>query len=306
MSSNKKQKVDDTSPTSIVEAKAFTVATCPDAPDEALRRNGKAPISAPLLSSHADVASHEEFGKDEKLLNDFLKLHPMLSLEAMSSRGLQLFSNLIAKAKVSSSSLPVVGKSHDDLFLSPPMTSVGERECVNGSKCIANFIATVRYGPKNEYGFVCKEFLLPQQFEDFKNGKGLPTRRNKCLLCTRYLLNFVYILARTDPSFKLDELKIPIQNFQNECEPCLKDSTFAEVSELPKNTSPTNCKDGYRSSAMLFVDEEFANTRSGRDGPLAELMWRPVVRFCSSDYKYTKTSNGPQITQVNIGFDADF
>lgn len=302
MSASKKQK-SDTSPTSVVGA--FTTATCPDGPDAALGRNGARPTDAPLLSSHADVGMHEEYAKDEKLLNEFLKLHPMLSLEAMSSRGLQLFSNLISKTKISTKCLPVVGKSHDDLFLAPALVSVGERECVNGSKCIANFLATMRYGPNSEYGFVCKEFLLPKQLEDFKNGKGLPARRNKCLLCTRYLLNFVYILARTDPSFKLDDLKIPIQNFQNECEPCANEP-LADVSDLPMNTSQTNCKDGYRSSAMLFVDEEFANTASGREGPLSELLWKPVVRFASTDYKYVKTADGPRIVQVNIGFSQDF
>ena len=89
-------------------------------------------------------------------------------------------------------------KSHDDVILamkhshvllcarSPPSTSIGERECVCGPRCLATFIAKVRYGPANDKGFVCKEFLLPQQHADFLAGKGLPAQRQKCLLCTRY------------------------------------------------------------------------------------------------------------------------
>lgn len=69
---------------------------------------------------------------------------------------------------------------------SPPCESIGERPCANGDRCLARFIAQVRYGTDTDKAFVCKEFLLPEQYEDFKAGKGLPTRRSKCLLCARY------------------------------------------------------------------------------------------------------------------------
>lgn len=89
-----------------------------------------------------------------------------------------------------------MSKSHDDLFLSRPNKSIGERECVCGSKCLAMFIARMRYGPENGKGFVCKEFLLPQQYKAFLEGNGCPAQRQKCLLCMRYFLNYVYILVR--------------------------------------------------------------------------------------------------------------
>tara|TARA_Y100000389_G_C17376332_1_gene471855 strand:- start:167 stop:319 length:153 start_codon:yes stop_codon:yes gene_type:complete len=44
----------------------------------------------------------------------------------------------------------------------------------------------VRYGGDTDKAFVCKEFLLPEQYASFLAGKGLPPRRGKCLLCTRY------------------------------------------------------------------------------------------------------------------------
>ena len=71
---------------------------------------------------------------------------------------------------------------------SPANHSIGERDCVCGTRCLAMFIARVRYGPDNTKGFVCKEFLLPDQHRDFLAGKGCPPQRQKCLLCSRYFL----------------------------------------------------------------------------------------------------------------------
>lgn len=82
--------------------------------------------------------------------------------------------------------LPVVTKQHDDKFLTSACEAIGERPCVNGERCLARFIAQVRYGVDTKMAFTCKEFLLPQQYEEFKAGGGLPLRRGKCLLCTRY------------------------------------------------------------------------------------------------------------------------
>lgn len=96
-------------------------------------------------------------------------------------------------------------KSHDDKFLSRPNTSIGERECVCGPKCLSMFIARIRYGPENDKGFVCKEFLLPDQYNDFLEGKGCTPQRQKCLLCMRYFLNYTYILVR----FHLNACSIP-------------------------------------------------------------------------------------------------
>lgn len=97
-----------------------------------------------------------------------------------------MLSTMFGKVALQTSELPVVKKSHDDLFLSKAIQEIGERPCANGERCLARFIAQVRYGPETDKAFVCKEFLLPEQYENFKAGKGLPTRRAKCLLCARY------------------------------------------------------------------------------------------------------------------------
>lgn len=78
----------------------------------------------------------------------------------------------------------------------PPLENIGERACVNGNRCIAQFIAQIRYGPGTDMAFTCKEFLLPEQHKTFLAGGGLPHRRSKCLLCARYFLTYTYILVR--------------------------------------------------------------------------------------------------------------
>lgn len=119
----------------------------------------------------------------------------MRSLEGCAVKTMQLVSEMMNKAHIAVPELPVIPKSHDDLFLSPAKSSIGERECVCGQRCLCNFIAKVRYGPETDKGFVCKEFLLPQQHADFLDGKGLPALRGKCLVCLRYFVNYLYILV---------------------------------------------------------------------------------------------------------------
>ena len=80
---------------------------------------------------------------------------------------------------------------------SPANTSIGERSCVCGTKCLANFIAKIRYGPNTDKGFTCKEYLIPQQYADFLEGKGLPSVQQKCLLCHRYWLVRAYSYKST-------------------------------------------------------------------------------------------------------------
>lgn len=86
-------------------------------------------------------------------------------------------------------------------MLVPPNTSIGERPCVNGERCLARFVAQVRYGPETDMAFTCKEFLLPQQQADFKAGKGLPARQGKCLMCCRYFTVSNSSIAFAKPRF---------------------------------------------------------------------------------------------------------
>ena len=123
----------------------------------------------------------------------------MLSLEATSQKTLQLMSNLFQKASIKTKDLPVVTKSHDDHFLRPANKQIGERECICGERCLANWMAQIRYGEYNHHQFTCVEFLLPDAYQRFLNGKGVPAQRGKCLLCTRYFQNYTYLLAQHRP-----------------------------------------------------------------------------------------------------------
>ena len=108
---------------------------------------------------------------------------------------MQLVAGMLEKAHVHIPDLEEVGKTHDDQFLCPANASIGERSCVCGERCLANHMAKIRYGPDTKKGFVCKEYLLPSQLKDFLGGNGLPKIQQKCLLCSRYWLNYIYILV---------------------------------------------------------------------------------------------------------------
>jgi hypothetical protein len=263
-----------------------------------------------LLNNASSIGIEENYSNDEIQLNNFLKLHPMLSMEATSQRTLQLMAGMIEKKNIVSTDLPVIPKSHDDLFLRPANEAIGERACLNGDMCIAKFIAHIRYGIDSPYAFTCTEFLLPDAHKAFLNGRGLPQRRGKCLLCIRYFQNYIYLLARTDPAFKIEDTPLSLQIFCNACaEPPKAAVPEREVREelrasalcTPTHTSPVSSSDGYTPDAMLFVDELFANTRVARETALGNLLWRPCVRFCSTHYKYLMDEDGtPRIIQVGI------
>jgi len=119
--------------------------------------------------------------------------------EATSQRTLQMLSTMFEKVALQTTELPVVTKSYEDKFLSPPCESIGERPCANGDRCLARFIAQVRYGTDTDKAFVCKEFLLPSQYDDFKAGRGLPSRRAKCVMCSRYFQVHATRFSRRSP-----------------------------------------------------------------------------------------------------------
>ena len=281
---------------------------------------GKVPVPAPvpaspptfqstsLVSEKSGIGADEAYSKDEEQLNNFLKLHPMLSLEATSQRTLQMLATMFEKASIQSVDLPIVTKRHDDLFLAPANENIGERPCVNGERCLANFIAKMRYGVNTDKAFTCKEFLLPTQYQEFRDGHGLPQRKGKCLLCCRYFTNYVYLLARSDPAFKVGQSPLGMQVFCNPvthvpARPGDEADMQEAASQLPTHVCSVSATDGYRPEATLFVDEDWMALRSAREGNLKQLLFKPVVRFCSTHYQYVKDSDGLRIVQVGIGAD---
>jgi hypothetical protein len=76
---------------------------------------------------------------------------------------------------------------------------------------------------------------------------------------------------------------------------------MSDASSIPTHCSQVSCPDGYKSHAMLFVDEGFADMASQRNTNLTALSFKPVVRFCSSHYRYVGEGETSRIVQVNIG-----
>ena len=267
------------------------VSKPPDAPPPPLPRDDNEHLH--MLQSDAGIDADESYGEQERALSSYLKLHPVLSLESTSHKTMQLMADLIKDVSIPTRELEIVPKSHDDLFLAPPNLEVNERPCCLGNRCIAVWLARWRYGDDTDCAFICKEFLLPSQLKKFNEKGALPSPPGKCLLCTRYVQNYIYRCARADPTFKPDA-KIPLQAFGN--------SLGVECGDnVPTHASAVHDVDGYRSEALLFVDEAWAETAAAR-GEMSSLLWRPVVRFCSSHYHYVKDASGlPRMLQRNIG-----
>jgi hypothetical protein len=285
----------------------------PSMPFQRRSASGTAPQ---LLDSVSGIGMDEAYSIDEKQLNEFIRLHPMLSMEACSRKTLQIVANAFDKAAIRVPDVPVVPKSHDDSYLRAANPQIGERSCISGDNCLCAHMARLKHGADTDLAFIGTEFLLPSERTLFLAGNGLPTRRKKCLVCTRYWQNYIYIQARTDPNFKLSSAPIAMQAFGNTVGPPLPVATSGDstppdlvelgrsMTELPINSSIVHATDGYKPEAMLFVDEEFAsNSRAAREGSLSAMMWKPVVRFSSAHYRYVKGRDGPHIIQVGIGAD---
>ena len=219
---------------------------------------------------------------------------------------------MFERASVQVADVPIIGFSYDASYLRPANTRIGERACACGDKCISLFMARLRHGPDTPLAFVGTEFLLPAERERFLAGNGLPPRRKKCLLCTRYFQHLLYLQCRTDPNFKVSSAPLDVQVFgnvvgapaSNENDPPDLAELGRAMTELPMSASSVHARDGYKPEAMLFVDEEFASSsRASREGATATLMWKPCLRFCSSHYRYVMGQDGPHIVQVGIGVD---
>ena len=170
---------------------------------------------------------------------------------------------------------------------------IGERPCCFGDRCICVWLARWRYGDDTDMAFIGTEFLLPSEATEFKKSGKLPHTQGKCLVCSRYVTTYIYRCARADPTFK-PSASIPLQAFGN--------SLGVEAGEnVPTHASVANDSDGYRQEALLFVDEQWADTSAARGG-MASLLWRPVVKFVTTHYEYVKDHTGlPRLLQRNVG-----
>jgi hypothetical protein len=250
-------------------------------------------MGSDLLDDREVGDADELYTDNEKALSEFIRLHPMLSMDATSDRMLNKVAEMIDEASVDTKELEVVSKTHDDLFLRPAREQNGERPCANASRCVCRMTSGFRYGEHDERVFVCREYLLPSQDDLFRRTGELPKTPQKCLLCTRYYTAHIYNLARNSPSF-CPKAPIQIQAF------CNKLDCASPVDDAPVCSSAVGSPDGYRASVMLFVDEKWADTSSSRN-EMSALLWKPTVRWNSSDYEFVVDSDGtPRALQVNM------
>ena len=71
----------------------------------------------PIVTDAKCIDPDEEYGCHEKALDEFTRLHPMLSLDSASARTLQLVASLIPDTSIPVKEIPIVPKSHDDMML---------------------------------------------------------------------------------------------------------------------------------------------------------------------------------------------
>ncbi len=267
------------------------------------------------LSVYQDLgqASPDEVYSDHEVaLNAFLKTHPLSSSLATQPETLRLLSSASVEPLVTLNDIEVCTRCHDEAFLCAPNQAAGERECANEASCIAKFIALVRHGSNSaESRVVLKEFLTPSELKSFQKTGALPGARQPCLLCMRYMVSYIYFLARTTPEYSVsahsataslftNAAKFDFKQLTEKAKKSLVEKTTHEASEAASDLSSVRdrlangdfrfCNDvetstGYPKSALLAVDEHVLNlpTRS----VIGSLLFQPVVRFNSTDYSFS-------------------
>jgi hypothetical protein len=273
--------------------------------------------------------------KNYEMVNTFVKMHPMLSSDIFNSSVLEKLDSMLERQPIQLREIPTVDKVYEDGMLRPPEIDKGERPCVLGDECMCVFMSRMRYGPSNPYGFVCTEFLLPEQRREWICGNKLPEVPGKCLVCLRYFTTYLYYMARNDAHFHETTKKFNLQTHKNatastnsnkrvrfsvdnECNESNDAST--PISSILSNLSssswhddhlaqqilPTHCNavgstNGYRRDALLFSDEKTLQAPSMRTMSCNSVPFHPFVRFCMSHYKYKLVGDKPRIVQVNVG-----
>lgn len=238
----------------------------------------------PLLSNDDHTECGESYTDDEKKLNEFLKLHPMLSVNALSRKTLSHFSGLLEKTEVPVHDVQAVGKAYDDMFLRAANTLAGERSCAQGANCIGTMLARLRFGAETEKCVVLREYLLPDENDVFMKTGTLPVTRGKCLLCTRYYVSYMFRLLRADAAMASD-VSLPIVAFENKVGVSTGDECCTHCNVIGSE------EDDYPVSSLLAVDPSFATTAASR-GAMSCLLTRPVVGFNSGHYTYVQTPQG--------------
>ena len=105
-----------------------------------------------------------------------------------------VFPTKVVHARVAAE-LEEIGVEYVQQFLRKGIgAEFGERDCVNGEKCMCLVMATKFPDPvdlrSKSAGFIGREFLLPSELAQFHESRKLPPYRKMCLICNRYETNY--------------------------------------------------------------------------------------------------------------------
>lgn len=124
--------------------------------------------------------------------------------------------------------LPQVSLDYHCKFMAQPdPNDHHQRLCINNESCLCYTARTLgtHINARNNMGFICREFLLPEQLERVQVHGELPKKRRMCIVC--YMFHITLMVNKA------------------------KDRGIAAVRLLNDHTVTVNCEGGYRREDML-------------------------------------------------------
>jgi len=93
--------------------------------------------------------------------------------------------------------MPIIEADYFPQFMRKGLgAEMGERDCRNGDNCYCAVKSAiypfVEDGRRRGKDFVCREFLLPAELDEWKVKRQLPTRRGLCVFCEMFMISIEY------------------------------------------------------------------------------------------------------------------
>jgi len=128
--------------------------------------------------------------ESQELLKQFERHASSETYLSKRSRDLHTDAAILYKQRQAAADLPVVRRSYIKDYLREPLPSQAtkkERMCILEKDCICNLAAAgARHAGAanvNRRGFVCREFLMPDQEFELQQSGNLPKERQLCYMC---------------------------------------------------------------------------------------------------------------------------
>ena len=235
--------------------------------------------------------------------------------EATSARTLQLVAGMFEKATIRTPELPCVPKSYDDASLRPANTRIGERLRARAASVhlrLPGQAALWRRHQVRVRGHRVPAARRARSEPRFWRAADCPSGAKKCRsACDAYYQTYNYLAARTVRDFQVDS-RCSCRPFPRGAGVEAPNDADADADaearraaqlDLPTHASPVAARDGHLPSAMLFVDEQWMNTRTAREGRMgAHVEAGRQVLLAPLPVPHREDGT-PQIVQVGIGAD---